>query len=406
MTRRRVAVVGAGIVGAAVASEVTARLPGAEVTVLDKEPDPAAHQTGHNSGVVHAGLYYKPGSLKATLSRRGVGLLRDFCSARDLTYSECGKVVVALSEDERPRLAAIHATALANGVPDVTMVGPAGLADLEPHAIGVAALHSPHTAIVDYRAITRALLDDTVTAGGAVRLGAPVTRLVESKGEVGVETASGREPFDLVIACAGLQSDRLARASGAPHGPSVVPFFGQYFTVDEAHRSLVRGLIYPVPDPRYPFLGVHLTPRVDGELLVGPNAFLALDREGYGSFGLSPADVVSIATDPGFWRFAGQNLPTAGREILTVLSRRRFLGEAAHYVPALAGAHAEAIPRGIRAQALDRDGSLVDDFVIQHVGLATHVRNAPSPGATSSLAIAEHIVEAVALRHGLALRPR
>lgn len=403
--RRRVAVVGAGIVGAAVARDLIRRLPDAEVTVFDKADHAAAHQTGHNSGVVHAGLYYAPGSLKARLCRRGVDLLRAFCADQGLPYVECGKVVVALNDEELPRLHAIHERALANGVPGAALIGRRELAELEPNAIGLAAVHSPHTAIVDYPAITRALLDDVRAAGGRVRMGAEVRRVVPGVPRVSIETGAGSESFDLAIACAGLQSDRLARASGGAPEPRIVPFFGQYFRLASEHRDAVRGLIYPVPDPRYPFLGVHLTKRVDGELLAGPNAFLSLAREGYTGLALSVPDALAVATDPGFWRFAARNLTTAGRELATVLSSRRFLREAARYVPSLAGVSAEPLPRGVRAQAMAADGSLVDDFVITHLGGATHVRNAPSPGATSSMAIAEHIVTEVAGRHGLELRP-
>ncbi|MDP9882938.1 L-2-hydroxyglutarate oxidase LhgO [Sinomonas atrocyanea] len=391
------AVVGAGIIGAAVARELTRRFPGAAVTVFEKEQRPAAHQTGHNSGVVHAGLYYEPGGLKARLCRRGVGLLRDLCAERGLPYEACGKVVVALDSDEEARLERIFERAVANRVPGVHMVGPGELREIEPHAVGRRALHSPETAIVDYARVTEALLDDACAAGGTVRFGAEVRAVTEAGASATVETAEGQESFDAVIACAGLQSDRLAARSGEEAGPAIVPFLGQYFVLEPDYRDVVRGLVYPVPDPRYPFLGVHLTKRVDGEMTVGPNAFLSLSREGYAGLGLDVRDVASTLSFGGFWRFSGHNLATAAREIRTLASPARFIAEAGRYVPALEGARAVGASRGIRAQAMNRDGSLVDDFAIQRRGRITHIRNAPSPGATSSMAIAEHIVENLSL---------
>lgn len=392
MSGRRVAVIGAGVIGAAVARQLTMSRPDAQVTVFEKEPYPAAHQTGHNSGVVHAGLYYEPGGLKARLCRRGVGLLREFCADKRVPYEECGKIVVALDEAEEARLRGIFERATANGVPDVRLVGPEGIREVEPNAVGRLALHSPHTAIVDYAAVTRALLDDVAAAGGVVRFGTPVGRVEDTGAAAVVHTAQGPETFDLAVACAGLQADRLARASGAERDPVIVPFFGQYRVLEPAFRDRVRGLIYPVPDPQYPFLGVHLTRRIDGEMLVGPNAFLSFSREKYRGLGINPRDCLEVAGNAGFWRFAAHNTPTAVREIRGVMSPRRFMAEAARYVPSLQEARTAAAGRGIRAQAMTSRGELVDDFAIQRRGRVTHVRNAPSPGATSSLAIAEYVV--------------
>lgn len=386
------AVVGGGIVGCAVARELTLRFPGAVVTLLEKEDRLAGHQTGHNSGVAHAGLYYEPGGLKARLCRRGVGLLREFCTDKGLAYEECGKLVVALDREEERRLAGIFARATANGVPGVELLGPEGIRDVEPNAVGVAALRSPGTAIVDYAAITRALADDVVAAGGQVVLGCEVRRVRDEADGVVVEAADGEYRAGRAIVCAGAQSDRLARRSGGARQPSVVPFFGQYFLLEPAYRDVLRGLVYPVPDPRYPFLGVHLTKRVDGEMTVGPNAFLSLSRERYRGLGVDVRDLAETLAFPGFWRFAGRNLPTAAREVRTVVSKRLFLREAQRYVPALEGADAVRLTRGIRAQAMDADGGLVDDFRIERASRTVHIRNAPSPGATSSLAIAEHVV--------------
>lgn len=400
----RVAVIGGGIIGTAVA-RLLAREHDAAVTLLDKEGHLAAHQTGHNSGVVHAGLYYEPGSLKATLCRRGVGLLREFVDEHDIAYDECGKVVVALDEVQAGRLDALHARAVANGVPGARLVDRDGLREIEPGASGVRALHSPTTAIVDYPAVTRALGAQLTEAGGEVRLGHEVTGLADRGTGVRVETtakgaADGAE-YDLVIACGGLQSDRLAALLGESRSPRIVPFYGDYFVLPREQRAAVRGMVYPVPDPRYPFLGVHVTPRVDGVLTLGPNAFLSLGRESYGRRAPVPADVLDVVGFPGFWRFAAANLPAAVRESRTALSSTQFVAEALKYVPGLDTSGAVRGTRGVRAQAMDDRGRLVDDFVITGTDRVVLVRNAPSPGATSALAIAEHVVaEAMSRRSG------
>lgn len=392
------AVVGAGIIGAAVARELLARYPGSSVTVVEKEQAAAGHQTGHNSGVVHAGLYYEPGGLKAKLCRRGVELLKDLAQARSLPYEECGKLVVALEADEEQRLKNIFERAQANGVPGVGMLGPDGIKDIEPNAVGRMALHSPGTAIISYAAVTEALLDEVRLAGGEVRFGCAVERIEELATGVRLHTSTGQFLADHVIVCAGSQSDRLARGSGANSQPSVVPFFGQYFQLEKSYRTILNGLVYPVPDPKYPFLGVHLTKRVDGQMMVGPNAFLSLSREKYHGLGLDFKDLGEVMANPGFWKFASRNMPTAVREIRTVVSEQFFLREAAKYVPSLEGAKATRLTRGIRAQAMDADGKLLDDFAIDYREHATHIRNAPSPGATSSLAIAEYIVDSLVSR--------
>ncbi len=391
-------VVGAGIIGAAVARELLRKYPGANITVVDKEHTAAAHQTGHNSGVVHAGLYYEPGSLKAKLCRRGVQLLKELVASKALPYEECGKLVVALEPEEEQRLKNIFDRAKANGVPGVSLLGPDGIKDIEPNAVGRMALHSPGTAIISYRAVTEALLEGVQQLGGDVRFGCAVERIEELASGVRVHTSAGELPADHVIVCAGSQSDRLARGAGANMQPRVVPFFGQYFQLEESYRSILNGLVYPVPDPKYPFLGVHLTKRVDGQMMVGPNAFLSLSREKYRGLGLDFRDLGETLSNPGFWKFASRNLPTAFREARTVISEQFFLKEAAKYVPSLEGAKAARLTRGIRAQAMDADGRLLDDFAIDYREHATHIRNAPSPGATSSLAIAEYIVESLASR--------
>ena len=392
-TIRRCAVVGGGIIGIAVARELGRRLGDVHVTVYEKEDRLAAHQTGHNSGVVHAGLYYEPGGLKARLCRRGVELLQEFCATKNLPYEACGKLVIAQTPGESKRLDAIFARATANGVPGVRMLSGGQIREVEPNAVGLSALHSPETAIVDYTAITNALADDVRSQGGTIRLGQEVISLEQQGSGVLVSTKDGGEHYDLVVACAGLQSDRLAAATGEPSTPRIVPFFGQYYLLGKEARDQVRGLIYPVPDPRHPFLGVHLTKRIDGEMMLGPNAFISFGRESYAWNQVALRDVANYALFPGFWNFARQNVPSAVREFQTVVSRKRFIREAMRFVPSLEGASILPGTRGVRAQAMNGDGSLVDDFVIARRRDTVLVRNAPSPGATSSMAIAEYIVE-------------
>lgn len=393
---RRVAVIGGGIVGAAVARELLVRRPDAEVTVFEKEDRLASHQTGRNSGVVHAGLYYQPGSAKALLCRRGVGLLEEYCAQRGITRIACGKVLVALNEVERLRLADIEDRARANGVPGIRVIDKAELRELEPHVQGIAALHSPSTSIVDYAEVTHALAADAAAAGAKILLGYEATGLRVQGGEVIVSTRSGggfgEEAFDQVIACGGLQSDRLAEMAGDGPDPVIMPFRGEYYALKPHRRGLVNGLVYPVPDPRYPFLGVHVTPRVDGEVLIGPNAVLALAREGYTWKNVSPADLAGVARTPAFWRFARQHWRTGIREMYGSLSKKRFVAAARAYVPELSDDDVVPGTAGIRAQALDADGGLVDDFRISIRDRIVVLRNAPSPAATSALAIAEHVV--------------
>ena len=405
MAVQRVGVVGAGILGLAVARRVTQVMPGAEVTVLDKEDRVAAHQTGHNSGVVHAGLYYPPGSLKATLCRRGTTLLRAFCEQHGLPYDECGKLVVAVDDSERPALERIRQRSVANAVPGLRELDAAGLREVEPHAAGVAALHSPHTAITDFVAVSRALAREVQDGGGRVLLGRAVTgveRTATGPGGVVVTTRrSGlsraddgeRFTFDRLVVCAGLQSDVVARWAGDDAGPAIVPFRGEYWTLRPERTSLVRGLIYPVPDPAYPFLGVHFTRRVDGRVDVGPNAVLALAREGYRRRNLAPRDLRDTLAWPGFQALARRHWRMGAAELAGSASRTLFMRRARRYVPEVTAADVVPAPAGVRAQAVDRDGSLVDDFRISGLGPVLAVRNAPSPAATSSLAIAEHVTE-------------
>ena len=391
MAETRVGVVGAGILGLAIARRLSETRPDVTVTVLDKEDRVAAHQTGRNSGVAHAGLYYAPGSLKATLCRRGVGLLKEYCTDRNLPYEECGKVVVARDASETAALDEIERRATANGVPGLRRLTGGELREIEPHAAGVAALHSPTTAIVDFPAVARAFAGDVRAGGGEVRLGFEVVRLGRSGDRVTVASPREELVFDRLVVCAGLQSDRVARLAGDAAGPAIVPFRGEYYRLVPSRTDLVRGLIYPVPDPRYPFLGVHFTRRVDGGVDVGPNAVLALAREGYRRRDVRPADLWETLRWPGFRHLARRHWRTGARELYGSAVKRAFVAEARGFVPELAAADMVAAPAGVRAQAVDADGSLVDDFRIGRAGPVVTVRNAPSPAATSSLAIAEHV---------------
>lgn len=394
-----VGIVGAGIVGLAVARQLTRA--GVPVVVFEKEAAVATHQTGHNSGVVHAGIYYAPGSAKATMTRRGVALLRAYCANRGLAYDERGKLVVARNESETVKLRELERRSLANGVPGVRWLDRAELRELEPDVAGVAALLSPTTAIVDYPAIARSFASDVTAAGGQVLTSTPVTSIRRVTGDrVDVETPDRAYPLSRLVICAGLQADLLAATAGDGHAPEIIPFRGEYLRLRPHARDRVRRLIYPVPDPRYPFLGVHLTPRVNGEADLGPNAVLALAREGYRRRDVSAAELGRLARSGAFRRLARKHWLTGVRELRGSLWRRAYLAEARTYLPWITAGDVMSAPAGVRAQAVDPDGALVDDFRIHRAGPVTTVRNAPSPAATASMAIAEHIVAELKLALG------
>jgi L-2-hydroxyglutarate oxidase LhgO len=388
-----VGVVGAGILGLAIARELTLRRPGIRVVVLEKEDRVGAHQTGHNSGVVHAGIYYRPGSLKAELCTRGRLLLRDYCAQRRLPYDERGKLVVAVGASELGRLDALERSATANGVPGLRRIDGHEISAIEPHVTGVAALHSPATAITDFVAVAEALAADIRGSGGEVLLACAVTGISRVADGLEVLTETGPHRFDRVVVCAGLQADRVGRWADGQDDPRIVPFRGEYLTVVPEKQDLVRGLVYPVPDPRYPFLGVHFTRRVTGELEIGPNAILALARERYGRGDIRLSDVRDVLTWPGSWRMAARHWRTGVREVRGSLSVGASLRDAQRYLPDLRREDVVRGRCGIRAQAIGRDGALVDDFRIHRAEGVTTIRNAPSPAATSSLAIAEHVVD-------------
>ena len=392
-------IVGAGIVGLAVARQLAAA--GVPVKVFEKEDEVATHQSGHNSGVVHAGIYYAPGSAKARMTRRGVSLLRAYCTDRGLAYDERGKLVVARDDAETARLRELERRSLANGVPGVRWLSGAELRELEPDVAGAAALLSPTTAIVDYPAITRSFGADLVSSGGELHLGTTVTGVRRVSGDrVEIDTPGGAHALCRLVICAGLQADLLATAAGDEPAPEIIPFRGEYLRLRPHAAGRVRRLIYPVPDPRYPFLGVHLTPRVDGTADLGPNAVLALAREGYRRRDVSLDELGRLASSRAFWRLARQHWTTGAREMRGSLWRRAYLAEARTYLPWVRPDDVTSAPAGVRAQAVDPSGALVDDFRISQAGPVTSIRNAPSPAATASMAIAEHIVAELRLPQG------
>ncbi len=391
-------IVGAGIVGLAVAREVLARGAGgtgSRVLVLEREAAPARHQTGHNSGVIHAGVYYAPGSLKARLCVDGAARMYDLCERRGIPVNRIGKLIVALDVRELPALEELGRRANANGVAGMRRLDAAALREVEPHATGVAALHSPNTGIVDFGRVCARLADDVREAGGELRCGRQVTSIDSGARAIRLRCAGGDDvQGKRAIFCAGLWSDRLAVLAGADPDPRIVPFRGGYLRLTAQKRELVRGLIYPVPDPDLPFLGVHLTPRIDGEVLLGPSALLVGARDGYALSTLRPADIVETLAWPGTWRMMARWWRTGIGELRLASSRAAFAAAASRYVPGISGEDLLPAFGGVRAQAVGRDGRLVDDFMLSSTPRAIHVRNAPSPAATSSLALAALIADA------------
>jgi L-2-hydroxyglutarate oxidase LhgO len=388
-----VAVVGGGIIGLACAREVLVRRPGTRLVLLEKEDRLGAHQSSHNSGVVHAGIYYAPGSLKARLCREGVGRLRAFCDEHGVPVREAGKLIVASTAEDLGRLADLEDRAARNGVPGVRRLAAAEIAEVEPNAVGVAALHSPHTAIVDFAEVCRALQADLVARGATVATGHEVTSVAPAGRRLRLGHPSGAVEADAALFCAGAWSDRLATRAGASPDPRIVPFRGAYLHVRRERSELVRGMIYPVPDPALPFLGVHLTRHADGSLSVGPTALPVAGLDAYRIRDVRPRDALRILAWPGTLRMAVRFPRAAREELRHAVSRRAMAASARRYVPALRDEDLTEGFAGVRAQAVGRDGTLVDDFVFSGTERALHVRNAPSPGATSSLAIAAHVVD-------------
>ncbi len=398
-------VVGGGIVGLATALTLLQRRPGADVVLLEKEGEVATHQSGHNSGVIHAGVYYAPGSLKARLCAEGSRWTRTFCDEHGIPYADPGKLIVATTPVELGRLAALQERATRNGLV-VERIDAAELHRREPAVTGLGALAVAATGIVDYRAVSRAMAAEVRRLGGTVRTGVEVTGLTESPGLVVVDAAVGPKaivgPERLrtrrLVVCAGLQADRLAAMAGLGHGRldiAIVPFRGEYYRLPPSRNGLISSLIYPVPDPDLPFLGVHLTRTMDGSVTVGPNAVLGFAREGYKKGSVSARDLADLARFPGFWRVARAQLRTGVAEQWDSVHKRSYLDRVRRYCPDLTVADLLPEPAGIRAQAVRRDGSLVEDFLIRESDAMVHVLNAPSPAATSAMPIAAHIADRV-----------
>lgn len=388
-----VLVIGGGILGLATAYELDRRRPGRAVVILEKEKELARHQTGHNSGVIHSGIYYRPGSLKAENCRRGIEKLLSFCDAQGVPYELCGKVIVATTQDEIRRLEVLLERGIANGVEGLELIGTERLREIEPHARGVAALHSPRTGIVDFRAVALRCGDVLAEHGQKVETGAEVTSLQRRSDAVVVETTRGDFSAVRVVNCTGLFSDRVARMSGFSAPLRIVPFRGEYLELEHDRRYLVRNLIYPVPDPRFPFLGAHFTRTMSGAVEAGPNAVLALAREGYHWSKVEPSDLWEMVRFSGFWKMVARYLPTGLGELYRSLDKKAFVRALKRLVPDVEPEDLVPTRTGVRAQALDGNGKLVDDFVIRREERVVNVLNAPSPGATSAFAMAERIVD-------------
>lgn len=392
-TRHDLVVVGAGIVGLAVAREWILRHPDDSVVVLEREDGPGRHQTGHNSGVVHGGIYYTPGSLKARLCVEGARRMYEYCEHHAIPHERCGKLIIAVSSDEIPRLDELEARGIANAVPGLRRVGAGEIAEIEPNGVGLQALHAPNTGVVDYGAVSAALAFELGGLGVDVRFG---TEVLSVSGDGLIRTTCEPVAAATVIACAGLWADRLARGAGASRDPQIVPFRGAYLSLRRTQRPRLNGMIYPVPNPALPFLGVHITKHINGEVTVGPTAMMVPARDAYSLRRWNTRDAWESLTWPGTWRVGRRYWRVGLEELRMAASPRAFVDAAARYMPGLSiadldgGSHA-----GVRAQAVARDGTLVDDFVISVDGRVSHVRNAPSPAATSAFALARELVDRV-----------
>lgn len=403
-----IVMIGAGIVGLATANELTTRHPSLRVAIVEKEVQPGLHQSGHNSGVLHAGVYYAPGSLKARLCVEGKQLMTDFAEEHGITYELCGKLIVATEQSELGRLENLFERATANGVPGLKVVGPEEIAEIEPHSAGIRALHSPKTGIIDFGAVVRTLVDLLRAKGVDFFFGQQVTG-IRRQGDLQVVQTPGAEfATKGVISCAGLQSDKVAAMNSDPE-LRIMPFRGDYYTLRPEARHLCRGLIYPVPDPDLPFLGVHFTKRFDGAVWAGPNAVLALRREGYKRTDLSIPELFETVTAPAFAKMAAKMWRSGAQEMWRDAVKPAFVKDLQRYVPAVTSGDLVFGPSGVRAQAVSRAGELVDDFAVSVAGRSVHVLNAPSPAATASLAIARLIAdrasEALELTAPAASRP-
>jgi L-2-hydroxyglutarate oxidase len=388
-------VIGGGIVGLSTARALLERRPGARLLLLEKEGGWALHQTGHNSGVIHSGIYYKPGSYKARFCREGARALVEFCRERGIEYEICGKVIVATEPGELPRLDALYERGLKNGL-EVEKIGPGELKEIEPHASGLAAIRVPSTGIVDFKRVAEAFAALVREKGGELRTGTRVEGISDTGREVVVRTSKGAFHTRALVNCAGLYSDRVARLCGVEPGAKIVPFRGEYYELRPEKRYLVKNLIYPVPDPNFPFLGVHFTRSIDGMVEAGPNAVLGLAREGYKKTDFDLKDFVEEITYPALWRLARKNWRTGIGEVHRSASKKAFVRGLKRLVPEVEAGDVVPISAGVRAQALKEDGAMVDDFLISEGESSVHVLNAPSPAATASIPIGQEIARRIA----------
>jgi len=396
-----IAIVGGGIVGLAAGRELLRRHPHLRLVNLEKEDTVSKHQTGHNSGVIHSGIYYKPGSLKAKLCTEGRRALWDYCDKKGIEYRQVGKLIVATEESERGRLQDLWDRGQANGIEGLEMLDEAGIKEREPHAAGIRAIFSPVTGIVDYGVVARHYADDIREMGGEIQTNREVVAIERKGGVTRLKTNAGEIEARYVITCGGLQSDRLAKMTGGKSDPKIVPFRGDYLILKPEKRYLVKGNIYPVPDPEFPFLGVHFTPRMNGDIWLGPNAVLAFAREGYNFTTINVGDLFESLTYPGFIKLAGKYMSVGLGEMYRDIVRSAYVKALQRYIPELKVEDTLAGPSGVRAQAMNSDGSMVDDFVFEGDEGVVHVRNAPSPAATSSLAIGNYIADDADKRFGL-----
>ena len=386
-----IVIIGGGILGLSTAMQLLERVPNWRVVVIEKEAQLATHQTGHNSGVMHSGIYYRPGSHKAQFCVAGLNNMVKFCDENEIEYQQCGKVIVALNESELGRLQDLFERGTANGVPDLEIVGPERLKEIEPHTVGMRALWAPHTGIVDFTKVAVAFANKFQQAGGDIFTGAAVKKITNMTGSVALETTKGTLQAKHLINCAGLYADKVATMTGEKLGVKIIPFRGEYYTLSPESHHLVSGLIYPVPDPQFPFLGVHFTRNIKGHVEAGPNAVMALRREGYRKRDFSLGESMANLAYPGFWKMAAKYWKIGMGEAYRSFNKRVFLHDLQRLIPEIRNSDLASGGSGVRAQAVARDGSLLDDFSIIQGRDAIHVLNAPSPGATSSLAIGDHI---------------
>lgn len=396
-----IAIIGGGIVGLAVGRELSLRFPGQKIVIVEKEPSTGTHQTGHNSGVIHSGLYYRPGSFKARFCVAGAEAMKRYCGEHDLPHEVCGKVVVATNEEEVGRLLTLFERGTANGVQGLELIGPERLKELEPHAAGIRAIRCPPTGIVDYQLVAGSYAKDLQAQGGEIVTGARVYSVHRHGASQHLETTAGDVEATSIVNCAGLYTDVVAEMMGVRSNTKIIPFRGEYYMIRPERRHLVNNLIYPVPNPEFPFLGVHFTRTVHGELEAGPNAVLAFAREGYTMGTINAGELAGTLGFSGFWAMAWKYWQTAAGEYHRSFSKNAFVQALQHLLPEIQGEDLAKGGAGVRAQAVDSKGTLLDDFIVDESDHAIHVRNAPSPAATSSLAIGAHVADLAEKSFGL-----